>query len=184
MSLPYLSPKERVRIAKKERMEASEDTTFQRYMAEGERLFRERDYPAALSQFKNAREKRPFNVNAKVKIEDVEALIAKEDPAGQSPSESVSEVAVVNDTPLVSEEATPAPIRHADPVSAEPTPKVEVQERSIEQGQAFIVERTLSSGEKNTVYRKVEYKWGGTYYFKNAKSITQREYEDTFEDIK
>ena len=52
-----------------------------------------------------------------------------------------------------------------------------------EQGQALILERTLSAGDKRTVYRKVEYKWGGVYYFKNAKSITQREYEDTFEGL-
>lgn len=74
-----LSAKERARIAKKEQEEAAKDVVFQDVMTDAERLFQARQYELALAQFSEARRLRPLNVYPKVKIQDLKALIAKQE---------------------------------------------------------------------------------------------------------
>lgn len=74
-----LSAKERARIAKKEQEESAKDPRYQAVMVEAEDLFRTKQYDQALLRFQEARNLRPLNVYPKVKIQDLQALIAKRD---------------------------------------------------------------------------------------------------------
>lgn len=74
-----LSAKERARIAKKEQEESAKDPRYQAVMMEAEDLFRTKQYDQALLRFQEARSLRPLNVYPKVKIQDLQALIAKRD---------------------------------------------------------------------------------------------------------
>lgn len=74
-----LSAKERARIAKQEQEEAAKDPIYQAVMAQAEDLFKQRQYDEALARFTEARGIRPYNVYPKVKIQDLQALIAERD---------------------------------------------------------------------------------------------------------
>jgi hypothetical protein len=74
-----LSAKERARIAKEEEQNAAADAPFQALMANAEELFRAKDFDGALERYKEARTRRPLNVYPKVKIQDLQVLIAKRD---------------------------------------------------------------------------------------------------------
>lgn len=75
----HLSAKERARIAKKEQEESAKDPRYQAMMTEAEDLFRKQQYDDALVRYQEARNLRPLNVYPKVKIQDLQALIAKRD---------------------------------------------------------------------------------------------------------
>lgn len=96
-----LSAKERARLAKKEAEEAAQDARFQTVMAEAESLFKQRRYDESLTLFEQARSLRPLNVYPKVKIQDLQALIAKReaeslanDPELQEPRAPLAEAVV------------------------------------------------------------------------------------------
>lgn len=72
-----LDAKERARIAKQEQEAALTDTRFQEVMSAAEGLFRQQRYDEALLKYQEARGIRPYNVYPKVKIQDLQALIAK-----------------------------------------------------------------------------------------------------------
>lgn len=74
-----LSAKERARIAKKEQEESAQDPRYQAAMTVAEDLFRKQQYDDALVRYQEARNLRPLNVYPKVKIQDLQALIAKRD---------------------------------------------------------------------------------------------------------
>lgn len=75
----HLSAKERARIAKKEQEESAKDPRYQAVMTQAEELFRKQQYDDALVHYQEARNLRPLNVYPKVKIQDLQALIAKRD---------------------------------------------------------------------------------------------------------
>lgn len=118
------SAKERSRIAAKEDAEARADQKFQQVMEDAERLFRSGDYDASLERFKEARSIRPYNVYPKVKIQDLQALIAKRDAAlaGQQ-EEQLPEVAPVEERMVLRTEVTPAPAPAPAPVPVAPVEK-------------------------------------------------------------
>lgn len=74
-----LSAKERARIAKEEQEAARVDVGFQAVMGQAEDLFRQLQYEESMAKFKEARLMRPYNVYPKVKIQDLQAMIAKRD---------------------------------------------------------------------------------------------------------
>lgn len=76
-----LSAKERAQIAREEQEAASKDLAYQAVMEDAERLFREKAYEGSMAKFQEARVLRPYNVYPKVKIQDLEVLIAKRDAA-------------------------------------------------------------------------------------------------------
>lgn len=84
-----LSAKERARLAKKEAEEAAQDTRFQTVMTEAEALFKLQRYDEALASFQQARSLRPLNVYPKVKIQDLQALIAKRESAAKEQAQSL-----------------------------------------------------------------------------------------------
>ena len=75
---PSLSAKQRARIAKKEAKEAESDFVFQGLMQDADSLFQQGEHNASLSVYKSARERRPYNVHPKVKIQDLQDLIDQE----------------------------------------------------------------------------------------------------------
>lgn len=159
------SAKERSRIAAKEEAEARADREFQQLMEEAERLFRAGDYDASLERFKEARSVRPYNVYPKVKIQDLQALIAKRDAARaeepaqplvpatkvEQPNGAEAVTAPISAPAQVAPEAMPAPPPPRDedrrPVQVAPKPlAVEPRNRPVPAEQphrADVAKRTL-----------------------------------------
>jgi len=73
-----MSARERARIAREEATLAEADTAFQAAMRAGEEHFRAARYHAALDRYQHARNLRPHNVHPKVKIQDLQALLARQ----------------------------------------------------------------------------------------------------------
>ena len=96
-----LSAKERSRIAKEEENGASKDARYQTVMIEAEALFQQQRFDEALERFQVARELRPFNVYPRVKIQDLQALIAKRDGASAPPEPELG-TATAPDIPATS----------------------------------------------------------------------------------
>lgn len=111
-----LSAKERARIAKEEDENAAKDADFQTLMTAAEALFRTKDYEGALAKYEEARTRRPFNVYPKVKIQDLQALIAKRD--------AEQKVAAVPEPPITAEPpvAPPAPAEPTVVLATDPVP--------------------------------------------------------------
>lgn len=72
-----MSAKERSRIAKQEQEESAKDAKYQAMMEQGDALFREQRFDEALAAYQSARQMRPYNVYPKVRIQDLQALIAR-----------------------------------------------------------------------------------------------------------
>ncbi|MEZ4758007.1 MAG: hypothetical protein R2817_14360 [Flavobacteriales bacterium] len=81
-----MSARERARVAREEEVAAAADPAFQALMQQGEEHFRAALYDEALASFQRARSMRPLNVHPKVKIQDLEALIARQQQAAAEPS--------------------------------------------------------------------------------------------------
>ena len=48
-----------------------------------------------------------------------------------------------------------------------------ITEETIESGSSIVIKRTKVTGDHVDVYERVFYKWGGSYFLKNGKNITQ-----------
>lgn len=106
-----LSARERARIAQEEQAAAAKDERFQSVMAEAESLFQLQRYDQALERFREARAMRPYNVHPKVKIQDLEALIARK--AAEEAPVQLAEVAapVTRALPGLTGDSAAAPAR-------------------------------------------------------------------------
>jgi hypothetical protein len=197
-----LSAKERSRIAKEEEANAAADARYQSLMTEAELLFRDLSYDAALERFEQARALRPFNVYPKVKIQDLQALIAKRDAAlagseGPLLQERDSAGAEAPLTPLHTEPRTaptttnsggveqvrartpqdvPVQAKEQDPVIA---PSAD-GERIYKEGRAVVVERQKNVDGQLVVFRKVTHPWGEVVYFKDGSAVPQRVWTEAF----
>ncbi len=109
-----LSARERARIAQEEQAAAVKDERFQSVMAEAESLFQLQRYDQALERFREARAMRPYNVHPKVKIQDLEALIAKK--ALEEATEQVAE------EPAHAPRASSGPVGDSVPAPVRPDP--------------------------------------------------------------
>jgi hypothetical protein len=107
-----MSARERTRIAREEGALAGADTAFQAAMRAGEEHFRGARYREALERFQRARDLRPLNVHPKVKIQDLQALLARQvDGAGERSAEEQAPAPV-----QVPGHATTDPARETVPV--------------------------------------------------------------------
>lgn len=205
----HLSAKERARIAKKEQEDAAKDVRYQEVMATAEGHFRERRYDEALADYQVARGMRPLNVYPKVKIQDLQALIAKREAARAD--SLAAHVPVVNHTPevlatdtipvtnvvraeapaLAVEEqralvpperpqALPAEPRSAEPLESEPIPSEGLHERTYVEGRAIVLERKLVRDGRMEVYRKVTHPWGQVVHFRDGATISERHWNEVF----
>lgn len=109
-----LSAKERSRIAEREVAESAKDTLYQRVMHNADLAFQQGRYQDALAAFQQARKLRPYNVYPKVKIEDLQALIKKQE------QEAAKQAALAAPPPAPAPVATPDPA--SPPKADEPAP--------------------------------------------------------------
>lgn len=114
-----LSARERTRIAQQEESAAREDEQFQALMHSAEELFRAQRYEEAMERFQQARDMRPYNVYPRVKIQDLQALIAQRHAEAavhvQQEELPVSQPQAATRTPV-------APVGHPAAETRTPTP--------------------------------------------------------------
>jgi len=200
-----LSAKERSRIAKAEEDGASKDAQYQATMARAEELFREQRFDEALEQFLAARDLRPYNVYPRVKIQDLQALIAKRDAANAAqqevpgspveqptpqqesikpgPAPSPPDVAPRKPEERPSQHGTVPAVERTKPatsVSDTPSAPPADGERIYKEGRAVVVERSTKVEGKVAVFRKVTHPWGEVMYFKDGAAIPERVWTEVF----
>lgn len=199
-----LSARERSRIAREEEANAAADIAFQRLMHLGDSLSRVPELEAALDQYREARRLRPYNVHPKVRIQDLEQRIERERKVAAPPPASadtahhaprpVRSAAPEPSPPPAAVSAPsgpPPPVRASPPADRSPThpapehPPVEVHadgmsERSYKEGQAIVLERTLTTGGVSVVYRRVRHSWGAVFHFRDGEPITERAWNEVF----
>ena len=112
-----LSAKERARIAAHEEQDAAADTAFQARMKQAELRFQQGAFQNALDLYRQARSMRPYNVHPKVKIQDLEALVAR-----QQAAEPLPPVLPVVEEPKPEATGLPSPTM-AQPAAAPPVVK-------------------------------------------------------------
>ncbi len=90
--------------------------------------------------------------------------------------------------PVPAERPTAAPV-HAPASVPEPraTPVVEAPpmqdgmvERTYKEGNAHVIERSLTVEGHTTVFKRVIHPWGGTYHFRDGKAIDERVWKEQF----
>ncbi|MBL7950751.1 MAG: hypothetical protein JNM62_03425 [Flavobacteriales bacterium] len=156
-----LSAKERARVAKEEQDGAAKDVAYQAVMGDAEKLFQQQRYEASMEKFKEARTMRPYNVYPKVKIQDLEALIARRDAmAAVDTVDATEPIATSVPTPANTESpvetmplpasapaklvisATEAPVRTAHPSQAGAVPRTSGPASAKPMERPIIAERT------------------------------------------
>lgn len=108
-----MSAKERAKVAKEEQEGAAKDVAYQAVMTEAEQLFQQQQYEGSMEKFKEARTMRPYNVYPKVKIQDLEALIARRD-AAKAAAEPI-QVEELMDAPKPSPDKIDKPAEASEP---------------------------------------------------------------------
>jgi hypothetical protein len=184
-----LSAKERSRIAREEQDAAAADAQFQSVMAEAEALFAQQRYEAALARYQEARRLRPYNVFPKVKIQDLEALIARQakeqagtvDPLDPPKPDPPARLVAQPEPALAAPSREPVPAPKAEPLRAEPAPNPsDWQERSWLEGRAVVLERVRTVEGHTETYRRVSHPWGQVVHFREGLAITEREWLEAF----
>jgi hypothetical protein len=119
-----LSAKERSRIAARETAEAAKDSSYQAIMRQAEADFQAKRYQEALAAYKRARIARPYNVYPKVKIEDLQVLIAKQEKEQPEPVDSAPAIpATMPDTARPVPQIPVVPPSQPEPLQASPQPQ-------------------------------------------------------------
>jgi len=204
-----LSAKQRARIAAEEEQAAALDTAYQARMASAEGRFQEGAFEDALGLYRQARTMRPYNVHPKVKIQDLEALVArqkaapsppavKEDPPASVPVAVEAQPKVVppvvdqapvppavTSAPSASPMTGPKVVRVSVPVTtvpepAEPSPADGVHERMFKEGRAVVLERQVVEDGRPTLWRMVTHPWGEVVYFKDGEPVPARVWSEQF----
>lgn len=200
-----LSAKERSKLAKQEEADAANDEEYQDLMARAEKDFASGRFDEARTLFQQARERRPLNVYPKVKLEDLEALVAKraaEEAANAGPVVVSGQTPIVPDTvkaPIVLQttantassppppqknkpETKTAPVRteHRAAPTDVPSPPLQEGEREYMQGNAKVLEIAVTEGKRTVVYKKVKHPWGQLYYFRDGESVGERVWRERF----
>ncbi len=207
---PKMSAKERARIAAKEVSESAQDQDYQAVMKEAESAFQQGRFSEAMAGYEKARSLRPYNVYPKVKIEDLKALIKKQSDEGQAAVEPLEEkpppppvdVPVSEPSPPVAAEqpssveaiqrtATPAtsgtpvdvPDQPAHTTSSVPPDLKKADgliERRYKEGNAYVIERTVTVDGRLVVYKRVFHSWGQVYYFEDGAAVDERVWNARF----
>lgn len=203
-----MSAKERARVAQEEEVAAQQDALFQGYMRQGEEHFQAGRYDDALASYRQARSLRPLNVHPKVKIQDLEALVARKakeadqvvapmpapvEPPAPSPSSDPLPPAPPAPAPVA---PTPMPPRgpstapqpvHKPPVDRPAVPSATASKpdpaegvRTFREGRAVVEERVVREGERLVVWRKVVHPWGEVVHFRDNEAVPARMWHERF----
>jgi hypothetical protein len=200
-----LNAKERSRLAEQEAQDATADTAYQGMMARAETAFKNGAYEEARQGFTEARERRPLNVYPKVKLEDLDALIAKRAAEKEVQTEvliAASPVVIappdtarapvtygVTSTmtaPVTEPKVTPpdpapiGPVRTERKPAVDPAPDLVEGERTYMEGKAKVLEITVIEGKRSVSYKKVQHPWGQIFYFQDGDSIGERVWRERF----
>lgn len=174
-----LSAKERTKLAKQEIENAAKDARFIELMSNAESAFRARDYDEALGIYKEARHRRPLNVNPKVKIEDLEALIAQQNDRSVITQSSTTTFAVpILNTSITVEKPAPKKIPMVPAESSQTDPSAE--QRIYRMGNALILERSILEENRLVNYRRVQHNWGGIFFFRENTPISESRWNTRF----
>ncbi len=80
----------------------------------------------------------------------------------------------------------PVPVPSSSPAVA-PPPTIEgtptkdgMVERSFKEGNAYVIERSVTEDGRTTVFKRVIHPWGGTYHFRDGKAIDERVWKEQF----
>lgn len=205
---PEMSAKERGRIAAKEAEEAEKDGNYQEVMRTAELAFQEGRYEEAIRRYEEARAMRPYNVYPKVKIEDLQALLARQ-ALKQDTAVVVEAFSAPSDPPVPARvaEPPPPPVRvemHVPPSSTEAPPSKPSQvqpgeqattpaqpvrssgpadgiiERRYREGHAFVIERAVSVEGRVVKYKRVYHPYGQTFYFEDGLAVDERIWKARF----
>lgn len=202
-----MSAKERSKLAKQEEADAANDAVYQDLMARAEKDFTAGRFNDARALFQQARERRPLNVYPKVKLEDLEALVAKR---AAEEADKIQPIVVAEPGPIDPDTAKAPMLSQATSDSADPPPpqaqprtepKVPPQrvehrtappeqpgappqegEREYNEGNAKVLEIVVAEGKRTVVYKKVKHPWGQLYYFRDGESIGDRVWRERFGD--
>ena len=201
-----MSAKERTKLAKQEVEEAAKDDAFQAMMAQAEVAFKAGRFVEARQHYADARTRRPLNVYPKVKLEDLDALIAKRAAEAKAAEPVVVDpppvvlfpISATNTTtvPITTDPSpTPTTIVEKAPVQTITAPVktanksvVEVPtiapltegEREYMEGNAKVLEIAVAEHKHLAVYKKVKHPWGQVFYFKDGASVGQRVWQARF----
>jgi hypothetical protein len=162
-----------------------------------------------LGLYEKARALRPYNVYPKVKIEDLNALLAKQAAAAPEEDTDAPPVEPVATKSTGTELAVPtapfpapAPtaIQVPPPTETSVTPKIEEKptitppreeptplkkakgdiERRYKEGNAFVIERTVTVDGHLVVYKRVYHSYGQVFYFENGRAVDERVWKARF----
>lgn len=202
-----MSARDRARVAREEEEAAQQDAVFLGHMRQGEEHFQAGRYNDALVSYRTARSLRPLNVHPKVKIQDLEALIARK--AEETTEASPSLPAPVEPRPNTdtSPAPPPAPVVVApapppqpvattapEPVQKPPVVRPSVRPstatqpdavegvRTFREGRAVVEERVVREGERLVVWRKVVHPWGEVVHFRDNEAVPARRWQERFSD--
>lgn len=208
---PNMSAKERSRIAAKENEEAQKDATYQEVMQRAERAFQEGRYEEAIKGYEEARAMRPYNVYPKVKIEDLRALLARQNakqdaastgedhPVDPEPVVPVSTNMSANTGPAPEPIPAPHPVEEVKTVPVAPEPVLEkaappagngtsvkpadgIIEQRYREGHAFVIERAVTVDGRLVKYKRVYHPYGQTFYFEDGLAVDERVWKARFPD--
>lgn len=149
-----LTPKQKIKLAKREQKEAQKDQDYIQLMAEGKVLFQQKEYEKALAKYNEAHNRRPNNVYPMVMLEDIK--VAQYQLKVESEPTDILELA----TQTIEQEPTPQIPKETesfvlsdpiDPIDNEEIP-LEVEENE----EAEIVINTPETIEKTIVSENVE----------------------------
>ena len=140
-----LTPKQKIKIAKKEQREARKDPEYLKLMEEGKMFFRQKEYDKALEKYNEAHNRRPNNVYPLVMMEDIEA--ARGLITGESRPETLPE-AVPPQKEIVQPEIIPAEIPAEKPDAGEVNENKEEMKKPEQENKGEIVDKTPENIEK------------------------------------
>ncbi len=113
---------------------------------------------------------------------DTSTVQVRQEPEPRAEPGKVAQVRVAPQATNATPQAAPLPAPKPAPVQAAAAPppsKDGMQEREYKEGNAFVMERTVTQNGHATVYRKVVHSWA-TYYFMDGKPIDERVWKERF----
>jgi len=146
-----LTPKQKIRLGKKEQKAAKKDAEYLQLMSEALVLFQQKEYDKANSKYDSAHKRRPNNVYPLIMMDDIE--IAKNTlPTEPEPQEEFATQIDIIENEIIEPEETPEVV--IEPLPLEVESKEEVKEEIVEDipvHSETIVDNTPEKIEKQIV---------------------------------
>jgi len=104
------------------------------------------------------------------------------DPAAPTPSVARPKVEAPASRPVPAAVHVPpsSPVESHPTHTEGPPTKDGMVERSYKEGNAYVIERSVTEDGRTTVFKRVIHPWGGTYHFRDGKAIDERVWKERF----